>query len=217
MEFVCADPRAMVRAANVRATLDAFSLVPSIGKRIIARHTLELAELKPDKFVPVQAWLDALKEIQKTVGTGVVRDVGSRIIENADFPPQFATVERILESLDAIYHMNHRGEVGHYHFERRDDAFIVRCETPYPRHFEYGLIEGICRNRAVGGGRYLLSFDAGPADSDLTCTVTVRPRGSPTRPREIAVGPRGSGGSRRHRAQNPPVRRRTRQERAIPG
>ena len=187
MEFLCKDACATVRAANVRATLDAFSLVPSIGKRLIARHKLELAELTPHKFVAVQAWLDALKEIQETVGIGVVRKVGSRIIENANFPPKFNTVESILESLDSIYHMNHRGEVGHYHFERRDDTFVVRCETPYPRHFELGLIEGICRTRALGGGRYLVSSDSGPGGSDITCTVTVKPEGSPTRPGESAA------------------------------
>jgi hypothetical protein len=190
MEFVCTDPGATVRAANVRATLDAFSLVPSVGRRIIAHHKLHLDDLTPDKFVPVQAWLDALKEIQETVGVGLVREVGARIIENADFPPQFATVESILEALDAIYHINHRGEVGHYHFERRENLLVVRCETPYPRHFECGLVEGICRNRAAGGKRYLLSYEPGPAGGDVTCTVTVRHGGSPANSREIVVGSR---------------------------
>jgi hypothetical protein len=190
MEFVCADPRATVRAANVRATLDAFSLLPSVGKSIIAHHRLELGNLTPDRFVPVQHWLDALKEIQETVGTNLVCEVGARIIENARFPPHFSTVEKILESLDDIYHINHRGEVGHYHCERRDGMHVMRCETPYPRHFELGLIEGICRNGAGGGGRYLVSFEPGLEGGDLTCTVTVRPATSPARPREVAVGPR---------------------------
>jgi hypothetical protein len=109
------------------------------------------------------------------VGVGVVRSVGTRIIENADFPPQFSTVESILESLDVIYHMNHRGEVGHYRFARLKDAFVVRCETPYPRHFEWGLLEGICRNRAAGGQRFAVSFEPAPPAGDLTCTLTVRP------------------------------------------
>jgi hypothetical protein len=174
MEFVCTDPRAVVRAANVRATLDAFSLVPSLGKRIIANHRLSLDDLTPDKFVPVQSWLNALKEIQDAVGLGLVREVGARIIENADFPPEFSSVEAILSSLDAIYYKNHRGDVGHYHFQRRRDDLVLRCETPYPRYFEWGLIEGICRNRAVAGQRYHVSFEPGPAGADLTCTVTVR-------------------------------------------
>jgi hypothetical protein len=176
MEFVCRDPNATVRAANVRATLDAFLLVPSMGERIIAQHKLDVGDLKADKFVPVQRWLDALKQIQETVGVGVVRHVGTRIIENADFPPHFRTVETILESLDAIYHQNHRGEVGHYHCDRKNGSLVIRCETPYPRHFEWGLVEGICRNEKAAGRRYSVGFEPGPPTGDLTCTVTVRPR-----------------------------------------
>lgn len=176
VEFVCRDPTAAVRAANVRATLDAFMLVPSVGERIIANHRLDVRDLTAEKFVPVQRWLDALKEIQETVGTGVVRHVGTRIIENADFPPAFPTVEAILESLDSIYHLNHRGEVGHYHCERTDGSIVIRCETPYPRHFEWGLVEGICRNKTAAGRRYFVSFEPGPPRADLTCTITVRPR-----------------------------------------
>jgi hypothetical protein len=174
MEFICADPRALVRAANVRATLDAFSLVPSLGRRIIAKHKLNLEDLTADKFVLVQSWLDALKEIQEAVGIGLVREVGARIIQNADFPPEFSSVEAILRSLDAIYYMNHRGDVGHYHFERLGEDMIIRCDTPYPRHFEWGLIEGICRNRAATGERYLVSFKPGAVGVDVTCTLTVR-------------------------------------------
>lgn len=173
MEFVCDDTNAVVRAANVRATLDAFSFVPSVGKRIIAKHQLRLDDLTPEKFVPVQAWLNALQDIEQTVGVSVIRAVGSRIIENADFPPEFSSVERIVESLDAIYYMNHRGNVGHYRFERKGETLVVRCETPYPRHFEWGLLEGICRSRAARGRRYSVAFEPGPVGGDLTCTLTV--------------------------------------------
>jgi len=194
VEFVCRDPNAVVRAANVRATLDAFLLVPSVGQRIIANHRLELRDLTPDKFVPVQRWLDALREIQETVGTAVVRHVGTRIIENAEFPPTLPTVESILESLDAIYHLNHRGEVGHYHCQRDGESLVVRCETPYPRHFEWGLVEGICRSKAAGGRRYFVAFEPGPASGDLTCTVTVRRREAA--PEAAKDGARGRTGPR---------------------
>jgi hypothetical protein len=174
LEFVCDDPEAAVRAANVRATLDAFSLVPSVGERLATKHGLQLRDLTADKFVPVQRWLDALKEIQLTVGTEVVRRVGAKIIETADFPPKFETVESVLEALDTIYYLNHRGDVGHYRCQRENSAVVVRCETPYPRHFEWGLIDGICRSRLARGRRYLLSYEPGPPNGNLTCTITVR-------------------------------------------
>jgi len=166
-----------VRAANVRATLDAFHLVPSLGRRIVEKHKLSVAELLPDNYVLVQRWLDALRDIQAEVGPTVVREVGTRIIETADFPPHFATVESVLDALDDIYHLNHRGEVGHYRTSRTPDGgIVVRCETPYPRQFERGLIEGICRHKVSQGQRYRVGYEDGAPGSDVTCTLTVRLR-----------------------------------------
>jgi hypothetical protein len=80
MEFRCPDPSATVRAANVKATLDAFKLVPSVGNRLIEKHKLRLDDLRPDNLVPVQRWLDALAEIQSVIGHEVLRSVGAAII-----------------------------------------------------------------------------------------------------------------------------------------
>src|SRR5579871_367649 len=163
MEFRCPDPNATVRAANVRATFDAFKLVPSMCTRLVEKHKLPADDLRPDNLVPVQRWLDALAEIQSVVGKEVVRAVGAAIIENADFPPHFDSVESVLLALDAIYHLNHRGEVGRYVARKlAEDCIEVHCETPYPRHFEHGLIEGITRNaRLAKGSKFSVRFVEG--------------------------------------------------------
>lgn len=57
MEFRCPDPMATVRAANVKATLDAFKLVPDVGRRLIERYQLKLDDLRPDKTVPCRIGL----------------------------------------------------------------------------------------------------------------------------------------------------------------
>jgi len=174
MEFVCRDPNAEVRAASAGAILDAFKQIPGFGEKLVARHRFDLGGMTPESFVPMQWWLDALKEVQTRVGTAMMREVGTRIVQNAHFPPTYGGADAILLALDDIYHLNHRGEVGHYVSSRAPDGVvIVRCETPYPRHFEWGLIEGICRNKAVGGRKFAVDFEPGPADGDRTCTVTV--------------------------------------------
>ncbi len=175
MEFVCPSSTAMVRAANVKATLDAFNLVPELGKEITERHQLHLRDMREDAFLPVQHWLNALKEIQDRMGTSVVRKVGAGIIANAMFPPQFTTVESVLEALDAIYYLNHQGDVGHYRVTRLSDTVTqVKCETCYPRHFERGLIEGISQKKELAnGGFYVVKYEDGPPKSDVTCTLTV--------------------------------------------
>ncbi len=174
MEFICDDPNALVRAANVKATLDAFKLVPAIGTRIVEKHHLTVDDLRPDNFIRVQRWLDALKEIQELVGEAKLRDVGRRIVEHADIPS--LGTEDILLALDAIFYDNHKGDVGHYRSRRRDDGCVeVKCETPYPRNFEWGLVEGFCRNaKAARGARYSVEFIDGPSEGKLTCTLVVR-------------------------------------------
>lgn len=177
MEFVSPDPNALVRAANVRATLDAFQLRPSIGQRLVEKHRLQLDDLRPDKYIPVQRWLDTLREISETVGTNLIHRVGMAIIENADFPPVFSTVDAVFENIEAIYYANHQGNVGHYYPKRHPDGtWEVRCETPYPRQFEHGAVEGVVRNsRFAGSGSYRVEYIDGPTTGDWTCTMMVRP------------------------------------------
>ena len=176
MEYRCPDPQALVRAANVKATLDAFRLLPSFGQRLIERHDLALDDLTPENYVLVQSWLNALREIADNHGRSILREVGRAIIVNGDFPPLFKSVESVLLAVDDIYHLNHKGEVGHYYASQLDDGAIsVRCETPYPREFERGLIEGIASHEGLRGDfLYTVDYEDGPPDADHTCTLTVR-------------------------------------------
>jgi hypothetical protein len=176
MEFVCADPLAMVRAMNVRATLDAFKQQPLFAKSLLAPFELNVENVKPDQYVPVQRWLDAMRHLQKELGPFVLRQVGTNLFGNAVIPPELNSVEAMLEALDNIYYLNHRGNVGHYHVTRgTDGSFSVRCETPYPRQFERGLIEGIARHPTLSQGkRYSVQYTDGKPGSKHTCTVTVR-------------------------------------------
>ena len=145
MEFVCTDPNAEVRAANITATLVAMQSTPMVAERTLKRYGLRAEDLTPDGFVRVQTWLDMLRDLQSQAGFAALRRVGRNIIERAEFPANFSTVEGVLRALDDIYYMNHRGDVGHYRVREQDNGrLVVRCETPYPRHFERGLIEGTC-------------------------------------------------------------------------
>jgi hypothetical protein len=64
--------------------------------------------------------------------------------------------------------------VGHYRVSRQPDGgLVVRCETPYPRYFEWGLIEGICRGKLARGRLYRVEFSPVKEAGDLTCVITV--------------------------------------------
>lgn len=174
MDYVCKDPKAEVRAANIKATLDALSMVPTLARKLLDKHQLRADELRPETFLPVQAWLNLLKDIELQGGETLVRTVGMRIIENADFPPSFKAVEEILLALDQIYHLNHHGDVGHYHVTVQGKAVVVKCDTPYPRQFERGLVEGICRNKVANSVDYRIDYEPGGPTDQHTCIITVQ-------------------------------------------
>lgn len=176
MEFFCSDPQAMVRAINVQATLNAFKLQPLYAKTLLAPFGLNVEDAQPEQFVPVQRWLDAMKHLQTELGDFVLRQVGQAVAESALFPAELDSVEAVLDALDAVYSLNHRGNVGHYHVSRgTDGAIIVRCQTPYPRQFERGLIEGFIRHpKLAQGRRYTAQYTEAPARSRHSCTLTVR-------------------------------------------
>src|SRR5687768_3745672 len=114
MEFTVKDPAALVRAANVNATIEAFKTMPSAGHWLVAKHGIDAEELQPDAWLPVQKWLNALKDLHDRCGGEMLRQVGRAIISNAHFPPHFKTVESVLMALNDIYYVNHKGAVGAY-------------------------------------------------------------------------------------------------------
>ena len=174
MEFINNDPAATVRGANVKATLEALREAPAFSDRLIERHGLQRDALTAEVFVPVQRWLNALRDIQSQVGESALRETGIRLVQNAEFPPNYLTVESILLALNDIYYVNHRGDVGYYKAEQHPDGTVtIACATPYPRNFERGLIEGICRNRRAGGTIYCVEYEEAMPGGEFTCTLTV--------------------------------------------
>ncbi len=176
MEFVCTDSAATVRGLNVLSIVEAFAL-PETAKKMLERHGIKTAELRADKQIPVQRYLDALQEISHQVGTAKLRAVGAKTVQTALFPPQYPTVESVLLGLDDIYHLNHTGRVGHYLANALPSGGVrIFCETPYPRAFERGLVEGIARNVHLNKGRpYEVAYRDGEPGSNRTCILTVLP------------------------------------------
>ena len=98
MEFVSPDPNATVRAANVKATLDAFKLVPSMGLKLIEKHQLNFDDMTPDNFIPVQRWLDQRRDLP-----------ADAFIETIPYRETREYVARVL-AFSVIYDWRLRGE-----------------------------------------------------------------------------------------------------------
>ncbi|MBN1621690.1 MAG: hypothetical protein JW871_03765 [Endomicrobiales bacterium] len=116
---------------------------------------------QPLRWYSQQAWLDSFKTIAERLGPYTLQQIGSKIPENADWPPQVKTIEDALASIDVAYHMNHRvsGKVlfnpvngsmeegiGHYGFKKTGDKEVtMTCNNPYPCDFDKGIILAVAK------------------------------------------------------------------------
>ncbi len=108
-------------------------------------ETHGILDPRPGEWYRQQAWLDAFKEIAETVSSEALYKIGQRIPYNAQFPPAVNTVEKALLSLNAAYHVNHRGGgIGSYRFIKTGErSGTMICKNPYPCDFDRGLIEAV--------------------------------------------------------------------------
>ena len=124
-----------------------------------ALKTLEENGIKDpqrEEWYSQQSWLNAFKTIAEKVGTNTLFNIGTKIPENAKWPPHVDTIEKALASIDVAYHMNHQIDnevlfnpntgvmkegIGHYGFEKIGENQVkMVCNNPYPCDFDRGII-----------------------------------------------------------------------------
>ena len=100
---------------------------------------------KPEEYYSEQAWLNCFKRISKTLGDVTLRNIGRAWPTNVQFPPDIGSIEQVLEMMDAIYQMNHKGEgdPGHYTWKKTGErSGIMTTDHPYPCALDHGVLEG---------------------------------------------------------------------------
>ena len=120
------------------------------ANQILERNGIK--KIQATGWYPQQAWLNAFREIAKTIGASTLHQIGLSIPASAKFPPGVDTVEKALESLDVAYHMNHHGgEIGHLQFTKTGpNQGTMVCRNPYPCEFDRGLILAVARRFQPG-------------------------------------------------------------------
>jgi len=170
-------------SANVEVNGETvLSVVDGMGAmKTMAVSILEGAGIKspkPGQWYKQQSWLNAFKKISDSVGPNTLSQIGQKIPENAQFPPDFDTVEKALAAIDVAYHMNHRGgEIGHYTYKAEGPRrATMECANPYPCDFDRGIITAMARRFAPTGGAVRVTHDdAKPCrkQSGESCTYHV--------------------------------------------
>jgi predicted hydrocarbon binding protein len=137
------------RGQTILSVVDAFpSALQGRAEAILAEHGIE--DIDPDMWYPQENYLGSLEEIDDSMGTNTLNQIGKTIPKNAEWPPSVDTAFDAVESIDEAYQMNHRGgEIGYYSADKTDDKTIeVTCSNPYPCAFDRGLLEGVLKEFA---------------------------------------------------------------------
>jgi len=175
-QFEAYAPDVLVNGQTVLAVVKGMGAFAQTASDILARHGIKSPD--PMGWYPQQAWLDAFRDIAKSIGSRALNQIGQSIPKSAKFPPGIDSVEKALGSLDAAYHMNHRGgEIGHYNFtENGEGKGVVECRNPYPCDFDAGIIDAMVRRFVPAGSMPKVVHDSAKpcrAKQGESCTFVV--------------------------------------------
>ena len=142
-----------VNGQTVLSVVNGMGAFAATGKGVLERHGIKAPDAAA--WYPQQAWLDAFQEIAQSIGPRTLSLIGQSIPKNARFPPGIDTVEKALASLNAAYHMNHRGgDIGRYAFTKTGPkAGVMECRNPYPCEFDSGIIQAVLRRFGAVGAK----------------------------------------------------------------
>ena len=75
----------------------------------------EIRNSKRGEWYSLKSWLKAFGEISEKMGPTTLHILGTRILENMNWPPEIDSFQKGLDSLNVMYHANHRGaKIGNY-------------------------------------------------------------------------------------------------------
>lgn len=163
-----------VLGQSLQAIVAGFQEANTLAGRILLKEGIGRAEpdgrvmVEPAVWYPMENALRAFREVGELVGEIMQYEIGLKIPENASFPPAIVDAHSALQSLDAVYHMNHRkggkvlfdpatgqiidGGIGNYTYQRtpgKKEALMI-CDNPYPCAFDHGLITALSRRFQSG-------------------------------------------------------------------
>jgi hypothetical protein len=178
-EFEFGDKSVFIRRGAISPFLAAFGAYQSRGEKVVIRH-LGVTELSadPNALFSLVGYLSALRELQEQFGPSFIRKMGSLVFSKAVFPPGLDTTEKVLDSLNVAFHMNHddnaAGKIGSYQWTPTGDRRgTMVCDNPYPCALDLGILEAVATRFSESGK--VVHDDSQPCrhKGGNTCTYSV--------------------------------------------
>lgn len=172
-QFVAINKDVEVNKQTVLSVVNSMDKEKETRSNILKRNGINL---ETKEWIKQQDWLNAFRDISKSLGEMNLFLIGKAIIENAKFPPM-KNLEDGLKAIDIAYHMNHRlngkimfdnmtgkmtNGIGNYRlteFNFKDRTAIMVCNNPYPSKFDEGIIIQIVRKFKPMGSRENIKLD----------------------------------------------------------
>jgi hypothetical protein len=144
-QFKAFDPNVEVNGQTVLSIVAGMGAFKTAALQILEKNGIK--DPQPNKWYKQQAWLDSFKEIAERIGASTLYNIGMKIPDNADFPPEIDNIEKALSAIDVAYHMNHRGgDIGYYKYIKTGEKEAkVECKNPYPSDFDRGIVEAMAK------------------------------------------------------------------------
>jgi hypothetical protein len=131
-----------------------------------------LAPIIPDKWYPLQSWLDVLRDLTTERGGNAMFDlvsIGMKLVDTSVAPPGAEQIpfDGALGMVNMVNQLNHRnGDIGEYVIERVEDQHVrVVARVPYPDDWLYGMFYGGTRRFLPPGTHFTVSYDDAPRRS----------------------------------------------------
>lgn len=107
-------------------------------------------DIDPEKFYLAEDFLNAMKNIGSSMNPAVLRNVGTKIIESAQWPQGIDSLSAGLASISVAYKMNHKPNdpsiIGDYIYAKTGEGkYTITCTNPYPCEFDEGIVNGVAR------------------------------------------------------------------------
>ncbi len=152
-----------VNGTSVATVIKGMGIFERTAREYLAEKGIVDLVADTEHWYPLQAWLEVIEKIANEIGESTLFQIGLKIPENSQFPPDIDSIEKALASIDVAYHMNHRNAqgqvlfdptesqpnmlegIGHYHFHKLPDQnkAIMTCDNPYPCAFDKGIIKAL--------------------------------------------------------------------------